>query len=153
MQCYHICESWHTHANRGKQPTDYFPSARVFLPKASVATNWVIRNLRRIQFVIREEQLCPECGVRLNNFYLWKLLCIFPSLFAKKISTKHDITSTEISYQFLALKVPVLGRNKAADSSTSTDPFSTATKILVLGNLFKFERFAITFERAFCHWG
>ena len=53
-------------------------SARVFLPKASVATNWVIRNLRRIQFVIQE--------ARLNNFYLSKLLCIFPSLFAKNLN-------------------------------------------------------------------
>ena len=35
----------------------------------------------------------------------------------------------------------------------STDPFSTATKTPVLGNLFKFKRFAITFARAFCHWG
>ena len=64
-----------------------------------------------------------------------------------------DGTATEISaYQFLALKVPVLRRNKATNSSTSTDPFSAATKTLVLGNLFKFERFAITFARAFCHW-
>ena len=84
---------------------------------------------------------------------IYQSYCVFSLLFSQKISTKHDITSTEISYQFLALKVPVLGRNKAADSSTSTDPFSTATKILVLANLFKFERFAITFERAFCHWG
>ena len=74
--------------------------------------------------------------------------CVFSLLFLpKKISTKHDITSTEISYQFLALKVPVLRTNKAINSSTSTDPFSDATKTLVLGNLFKFERFAITFAR------
>ena len=46
----------------------------------------------------------------------------------------------EISYHFLALKVPLLRRNKATNSSTSTDPFSAATKTLVLGNLFKFER-------------
>ena len=59
-----------------------------------------------------------------------------PSLF-EKLSTKQDITSTEISYQFLAPKVPVLRRNKVTHSSTSTDPFSAATKTLVLGNLFK----------------
>ena len=128
-------------------------SARVFLPKASVATNWVIRNLRRIQFTIQEEQLYAECGARLNNFYLSKLLRIFSLLFSQKISTKHNITSTEISYHFLALKVPVLRRNKATNCSISIDPFSAATKTLVLGNLFKFERFAITFARAFCHWG
>ena len=48
---------------------------------------------------------------------------------------------------FLALKVPVLRRNKATNSSISTNPFSAATKTFVLGNLFKFERFAITFAR------
>ena len=62
-----------------------------------------------------------------------------------------DISSTEISYQFLALKVPAFRRNKATNSSTSTDPFSPATKTLVLSNLVKFEQFAITFARAFCH--
>ena len=67
--------------------------------------------------------------------------CVFSLLFLpKKISTKHDITSTEISYQFLAKRVPVLRRNIATNSSTSTGPFSAATKTLVLGNLFKFER-------------
>jgi len=105
------------------------------LRKASVARKLVIRNIRRIQFAIQEEQVYAECGARLNNFYLSKLLCIFPSLFCKKVSTKHDITSTEISYRFLALKVPVLRRNKATNSSASTDPFSTATKTVALGNL------------------
>ena len=145
-----ICESWHS--NWEHLPTDYLLSARVFLPKASVARNWVIRYLWRIQFAIQEEHLYAECGARLNNFCLSKSLCIF-LLFSQKISTKQDITSTDFSYQFLALKVPVLSRNKATNSSTSTDPFSPATKTLVLGNLFKFERFAITFARAFCHWG
>ena len=56
----------------------------------------------------------------------------FPFSFRKEVSTKHDITSAEISYQFLALKVPVLRRNKATNSRTSTDPFSAATKTLVL---------------------
>ena len=45
---------------------------------------------------------------RWTNIYLSKLLCICPSLFEKKISTKQDIASTEISYQFLAPKVPLL---------------------------------------------
>ena len=53
---------------------------------------------------------------------------------------------------FLAPKVPVLRRNKVTHSSTSTDPFSAATKTLVLGNLFKNVWFAITFARAVCHW-
>ena len=55
--------------------------ASVFLPKASVARNWLIRNLRRIQFVIQEDQLYAECGARLKNFCLSNLLCICPSVF------------------------------------------------------------------------
>ena len=43
------------------------------------AINWVIRNLQ-------EEQLYAECGARVNNFYLSKLLCIFSSLFAKNFN-------------------------------------------------------------------
>ena len=74
-----------------------------------------------------------------------------PFSFRKKISTKQDITSSEISYQFLSTKVPVLRRNKATNSSTSTDQFLAATKPLVLGNLFKLVRFAITLARAVCH--
>ena len=56
------CESWRT--NRGKLPTDYLLSVRVFWPKALVARNRVIRNLQRIQFAIQEEQLYAECGAR-----------------------------------------------------------------------------------------
>ncbi|MCO0615674.1 hypothetical protein M8756_20680 [Lutimaribacter sp. EGI FJ00015] len=68
---------------------------------------------------------------------IYQSYCVLAFLFLKKISTKQNIASTEIAYQFLAPKVPVLRRNKATNSSTSTDPFSAATKILVLGNLFK----------------
>ena len=39
----------------------------------------------------------------------------------RKNSTKQDIASTEISHQFLAPKVPFLRRNKATNSSTSTE--------------------------------
>ena len=69
---------------------------------------------------------------RWANICLSKLLCICPSLFEKLISTKQDITSTEISYQFLAPKIALLRRNKAPNSSTSTDPFSAATKTLLV---------------------
>ena len=69
-----------------------------------------------------------------------KVTVYLPFSFGEKISTKQDIASTEISYQFLAPKVSVLRRNKATNSSTSTDPFSAATKTLVLGNLFKLVR-------------
>ena len=60
----------------------------------------------------------------------------FPFSFGKKISRKQDITSTEISYQFLARRFPLLRRNKATNSSTLTDPFSAATKTLVLGIIY-----------------
>ena len=63
---------------------------------------------------------------RWTNIYLSKLLCVCPSLFEKKISKKQDTESTEISYKFLALEVPVKRRNKDTNSSTSTDPFSAA---------------------------
>ena len=66
MQRKHICESWRT--NRGKLPTDHLISTRVFLPKASFARNWVIRNLRRIQFDMQEKQLYAECGDTHVNF-------------------------------------------------------------------------------------
>ena len=99
-------------------------------------------------FVKVDTQIEKNCRRTLS--YSYQSYCVFSLLFWQKISTKHDITSTEISYQFLALKVlkvPVLRRNKATNSSTSTDPLSAATKALVLGNLFKFEIFAITFAR------
>ena len=35
------------------------------------------------------------------------------------------------------LKVPILRKKNATNSSTSTDPFSAATETFVLGNLFK----------------
>ena len=94
-------------------------------PKTSVTRNWLIRNLRRIQFAIQEEQLYAECGTR----YLSKLLCIFSSLFTKNLNkARYNIYGNLLPV--LALKVPVLRRNKATNSSTSTDPFSTATKTL-----------------------
>ena len=52
------------------------------------------------------------------------------------------------------LKVNILRKKKnATNSSTSTDPFSAATKTFLLGNLFKLVRFAITFARAVRYWG
>ena len=94
---------------------DYLLSARVFLPKASFARNWVIKNIRRRQLAIQEEQLYTECGARLNNFYLSKLLWFFPSLLAKNLKdlldgsdyhflsyttfiTKHNIKTNHLEY-------------------------------------------------------
>ena len=100
-------------------------SARVFESQSFIISrNWIIINLRRIQFAIQEEQLYAECGARLKNSYLSKLPCICPSPYNFRMKNPNKaryIASTEISYQFLAPKVPVLRRNKATNSSSSTD--------------------------------
>ena len=101
---------------------------------------------------MQEEQPHAECGQD-ERTSIYQSYRVFALLFSKKISTKQDIASTEISYQFLGPKAPVLRRNKATNSSSSTDQISAVTKTLVLGNLFKLERFAITFARPVCHRG
>ena len=73
---------------------------------------------------------------KMNEHLFFKVTVYLPFSFQNKISKKQVMASTESSYQFLAPKVPVLRRNKATNSSTSTDPFSAATKTLVLANLF-----------------
>ena len=60
---------------------------------------------------------------KMNEHLFLKVTVYLPFSFQNKISTKQVIASTESSYQFLAPKVPVLRRNKATNSSTSTDPF------------------------------
>ena len=84
---------------------------------------------------------------------IYQSYCVFAPFFSNKNSAKQDIASTEIAYQFLAPNVSVMRRNKATNPSASTDPFSAATKTLVLGNLFKLVRSAITFARAVCIGG
>ena len=70
----------------------------------------------------KRKTLCWMRG-EIKNFCLSKLLCICP-FFSKKISIKkQSIASTEISLLFLAPKVPVFRKNKAAISSTSSYPF------------------------------
>ena len=44
----------------------------------------------------------------MNEHLFIKVTVYFPFSFGKKISTTQDIASTEISYQFLAPKVPLL---------------------------------------------
>ena len=105
-----------------------------------------------MQFAIQEEQLYVECGQDQEHLYI-KVTVYLSFSFRKIISKNQDITSTEISYQSLASKVPVLRKINATNSSTSADAFSAATKTLVLGNLFKLVRFAITFARAVRYWG
>ena len=116
----HTCES----TARGIVPKDYLLFLKGILTQSFITTKRIlIRNQRRIQLAVQKEQLCAECGVKLKNFCLSKLLCICP-FFSKKISIKkQSIASTEISLQFLAPKVPVFGKSKAAISSTSSYPF------------------------------
>ena len=101
---------------------------------------------------IRRTTLCWMRG-KIEELLFIKVTVFLPLSFRKKNSAKQDIASTEIAYQFLAPKVPVLRRNKATNPSTSTDPFSAATKAFVLGNLFKLVGSAITFARAVCIGG
>ena len=73
---------------------------------------------------------------------IYQSYSVFSLLFSQK-SQQSTIqllrkSCPEISYQILALKVPVLKRYKATNSSTSTE--LSCNKTLVLGNLFKSER-------------
>ena len=109
------------------RPSIPYPQARVFLPKASVARNWVIRNLRRIQFAIQEEQLYAECRAGLKTS-IHQTYFVFVPLFWKPILTRQNIASTRNSQEFLASQVSVLRRNKATNSSTSNRPFFSCTE-------------------------
>ena len=138
-----------------KLPTCYLLSARVFFPKASVAKIWVIRNLRRIQFAVQEEQLYTECGARLKNFRSSNIFCICPSLFETPVSTRQNIAwSTKNSQEFLASQVSVLWEEiKPTTPLLLTVHFLAAMKPLVFGNLFKLFGLDITFAREVCRLG
>ena len=84
---------------------------------------------------------------------IYQSYCVFAPLFSKKKFSKARYSIYRNRLPVLAPKVPVLRRNKATNPSTSTDPFSAATKTFVLGNLFKLVRSAITFARAVCIGG
>ena len=138
-----------------KLPTCYLLSARVFIPKASVAKIWVIRNLRRIQFAVQEEQLYAECGARLKNFRSSNIFCICPSLFETPVLTRQNIAwSTKNSQEFLASQVSVLWEEiKPTTPLLLTVHFLAAMKPLVFGNLFKLFGLDITFAREVCRLG
>ena len=67
---------------------------------------------------------------KMNEHLFLKVTVYLPFSFQNKISTKQVIASTESSYQFLAPKVPVLRRNKATNSSISTEHFKLQRKPL-----------------------
>ena len=86
----------------------------------------------------------------IKEFLFIKVTIEFILFFQKKNLNKAKYS---ISYQFLAPKVPVLRRNKAPTSALIAVHFSAVMKTLVLGNLFKLLRFAITDSRAGFHCG
>ena len=111
-----------------------------------------MRNLRRIQFAIQEEQPYAECGTRLKNFHSSNF--VFVPLFWKPILTKQNIASPKDSQQFLASQVCVWRRNKATNSSTSYHPFFSCTESpYTWYNLFKLFRLVVTLAREVCHLG
>ena len=87
MQRQHICQSWLS--NRVKLSTDYFLSARVFLPKALIAKKLVsqkptantVGNARRIRppldVIISNEKSWYSCLITVMNF---EFLMSFPDL-------------------------------------------------------------------------
>ena len=81
---------------------------------------------------------------------IYQSYCVFAPLFSKKKFSK-------ARYSIYRNRLPVFSTecscHKATNPSASTDPFSAATKTLVLGNLFKLVRSAITFARAVCIGG
>ena len=68
-----------------------------------------LRNLRRIQLALREEQLYAKCVVILKNFYPSNLLSICPSLFEINLNkTKYSI------YEKLSRVLSVVGDSMLA---------------------------------------
>ena len=134
----HICESWHT--NRGRVPSDL---KGYILTQSFLARNYVIRNLRQIQYLLalQEEHLYAEREVRWNNSYSSNWVCICPSLF------KTNAVHRKRRFLFWEIKplTPVL----------LTIPLPAAMNTLVSGTLFKFFRFDITctFAQEVCHLG
>ena len=124
----------------------------IFLPKSLAArTDWVTRNLRRIQFAMQEEQVYAERGQDYRTS-IHQTYFVFDPLFSKPILTRQNIASTKT--QFLASQVSVLRRNKANNSSTSNRPFFSCTEShIVLGNLFKLFRIDTTFALEVCRLG
>ena len=135
-----------------KLPTCYLLSARVFFPSASVVKIWVIRNLRRIQFAVQEEQLYAECGA---NFRSSNIFCICPSLFETPVLTRQNIAwSTKNFQEFLASQVSVLWEEiKPTTPLLLTVHFLAVMKPLVFRNLFKLFGLDITFAREVCRLG
>ena len=91
---------------------------------------------------------------KINEFLFIKGTVFMPFSFRKKISTKHNIVSTEIAYQFSAPKVPVSRRNKATNSRTSTDLFQLQRKAMSLAIYSSLLDLSLhSHGQLVCHWG
>ena len=86
--------------NGGKLPADYLLPERVLLPKASVARNWVIRNIGWIQYQKNNFKLNEGQDKRIS---VYETYFVFVPLFLKPILTKQIILSMKNSQEFLAL--------------------------------------------------
>ena len=75
--------------------------------------------MNKVSITRRTTLIMMKCGVRLENFYLSKLLCICPFRFEKTVSTKQNIAITRNSKECLASQVPVLRRNGSTVSTFS----------------------------------
>ena len=62
-----------------------------------------MKNLRRIQFAIREEQLYAECGAKLKNIFLSNLVRICPSLFETYLNKAKYSIQEKLSRGFSAV--------------------------------------------------
>ena len=149
MQREHICRT-----NRGKLPTDYLPPARVFLPKASVARNWVIRNLRRIQFAwYKKNNFVLNSGAKLKIFHSSNLLGICPSLFEIYLNKANYSIYKKLSRDFSVAGFSFWGEIKPPTPVLLTHYFSAALKALVPGNLLKLFKLDFTFAQEVCRLG
>ena len=115
----HICEST-TREKSADRLSSFLKGIRT---QSFIIYNKMNTNQKPTANTVSSTKRTTLCRMRrLKNFCLSKLLCICP-FFSKNISIKkQSIASTEISLQFLAPKVPLFGKNKAAISSTSSYP-------------------------------
>ena len=101
------------------------PFCKGILSESFIARNWVIRNLRRIQFAMQEKQLYAECRARLAHLFI-KVTVYLPFSFRKKSQQSNWYSMYGNLLPVLAPKVPVLRRSKATrcgiNSGTLTDP-------------------------------
>ena len=113
-----------------------------------VARNRVIRNLRRIQFAMQEEQLYVQCKQD-ERTSIYQSYYVSALLFSKKKSQQSKIQHLRKSpTSFQHWRFPSREEIKTPTPVLQPIHFQLQlTKTLILGNLFKLVRFANTFAR------